>query len=246
MRRLVGGYTLIEVMLFLAISLVIFAVSVVVVRGQAGESEFRTSVDAVNQQLQQWIDQVQNGLSSSTSGSSAAETAFKCTTNTSSGVRYPELNSGGGGNQRGANPDCVFLGDAILVNNQTADSNHIFEIPIVGLRVNDQGDLSSSIADSHPIAAIPDANSNVNLSQTYTIPNGTRVLWAGTSSSCATVTSNSCSYLTGFFTSLSSGAGSQAGGAQSLLAVQYPFYQSGANLSTPLVSQCLMLQNNGG
>src|SRR5438132_8093391 len=99
-RLLPGGYTLIEVMLFLAISSVLLAVSIVVVQGQSGAAEFKTSVDDVNQKLQQWIDQVHNGLSGNTSDASAP--ALSCDKISVGGVNYPHLTTASG-QQRGSN-----------------------------------------------------------------------------------------------------------------------------------------------
>lgn len=244
-----GGYTLLEVMIFLAISSLLLAFSIVAVQGQAAKTEFRTSVDNVNGKIQQWIDQVQNGFTNSSSGPTSSQAAFNCTSTNIGGVSYPNLQTSGATNQRGANPDCVFLGDAILFNNQNADSNHIFNIPIVGLRLSNSGsgELASSLADASPVPALTTSQiggnslSGVDLSETYTIPNGTRVAWAGDNSTCGASTTNSCNYLGGFFINLSSGS-SQGSGAQSLITVRYPFYHNDNNPSSPVVAQCLMLQ----
>lgn len=259
MKRLMGGYTLIEVMLFLAISSLILFIAILEMSGQTAETEFRTSVDAVNSKIHQWIDQVQNGESSNPS--TLANANLNCSTTVKNSKTYPQLLSSGTNVERGANPDCIFMGNAILVTNNDTNSNHIYDIPIVGLRTNPStGDLSDSIEAANPIAALNDSSvggfSSIDLSSDYTIPNGTKVLYAVNSLAPNDVTNctgpgnlNSCSFMAGFFTSLNSNAATTGNGAQTLQTVLYPkFNTSVSDLSSAsniqAVSECIRLQSS--
>lgn len=244
MERLsAGGYTLLEVMLFLAISTVIFTLSIVVVRGQAGDNEFRTSVDDITSKFQQWIDEVQNG--SSSNPSDASNSTLQCSTITESGKSYPHLITGSG-SERGSNQSCILLGKAILLNSQT-NNDSIEAIPVVGLRTDGSGNLVNTIKDSHPIAALnqgPNSVSEVDLSETYKIPNGTRL----SSVKDSTSSCGSGSYLGGFFTNLDTTNAN--GGAESLVAAQYPYCDDNSTIASSdptstAVAGCIMLQTAG-
>lgn len=242
-----GGYTLIEVMLFLAISLVILVGAILAVQGQQQKTQFRGDVDALNSKIQQWLDQVQNGLSGNSSDFLTRNLTCKATQNPVTqlpyGPRYfPQISQAvaGSGNERGANPQCVFMGLAIVVSNSSCCNSAIAAIPIVGLRTSGTTNPNlnipaASIADADPIAVVPQTLSgvtlsDVDLSETYTLPPGVQVLsWKDSSSRPSalsptfTCAKGYCSELAGFFTSFN-GAGNTPQGGQSMIAVQYPFF----------------------
>jgi hypothetical protein len=238
MKAPAGGYTLLEVMIFLAISSTLFAATVAVIRGQSAQAQFSTSVNDVNSKINQWIDDVSNGFTGTSAGSSDTESDFICTVRGVGGGRTPELKVGTGTTKaRGTNSDCVFLGKMILVN-ESSNSTQLVAAPIVGLRADADGENINNIQDTEPIAGInaPGNLSDVDLSDRYTIPNGTRVLSAH-EQGCTDPTV--CSHMAGFFTSLDNF--STGNGAQNLWAVQYPFYHKDSNIDDPSVYQCVML-----
>lgn len=248
MQRLFGGYTLIEVMLFLAISSVMLAIGIIAVQGQTANTEFRTSVDEINQKFQIWIDQVQNGLSNSTS--SASNKTFSCTRASVSGVDYPKLSTSTPV-ERGANPECIFMGMAIVTSLSTPQN--LYSVPIVGLRTDSQGNPSVSIADAHPIAAMAESDPsdvfqhqvdpNVDLVQTYVIPSGTGIYTPATDDATRFHDCHHdkfCSNMAGLFT----GINPTSNGSQSLLAVQYPFFQTITGLPSAAVANCISLQSS--
>ncbi len=244
-RNHIGGYTLIEVMLFLAISTIILAISIVAVQGQQQKTAFRTTVDDLNSKFQQWIDQVANGESGNTSDVSAP--TYSCTTKIIGGVTYPYLTNAAPA-ERGTNQDCIFMGKAILLSNASPEDVRIMAVPIVGLRTDSAGGPVTSISAAHPIAALPGAVagnpstqvSEVDLSETYTFPPGTHI--AGVRDNGSSLCNQSpfkvggvytdCTLLVGFFTSFNAQSSSQQNGSQSILAVQYPMQAPVTNYST--------------
>jgi hypothetical protein len=138
MRPPGGGYTLIEVMLFLAISLAILVTSIVVVGGQEAHAEFSTSMNEINGKVQQWIDEVANGYSANGSSNSSAIGNYTCSLGTvEKQNNTPVLSlSPSGGNARGANPECIFLGKVIQINNQDQYSDSIYAYTMLGRRTS--------------------------------------------------------------------------------------------------------------
>jgi hypothetical protein len=233
-----GGYTILEVMIFLAISSALFAVTVAVFRAQSAQAEFSTSINDVNSKFLQWIDDVSNGFTGTSAGSSDTESNFNCSVRGAASGRSPQLKVGGATNARGANSDCIFLGKAILVN-EVSNATHITAIPIVGLRTDASGELINSIQDTEPIAAVdsPGNPSDVDLSDVYTIPSGTRVISAREQGCSAPAV---CSHMAAFFTSLNNSSSSN--GAQNLVAVQYPFNHKDSLAGDASVYQCVMIE----
>lgn len=236
MRNASGGYTLIEVMLFLAISGIILAISVVVVRGQSAHTEFITSMNDVNTKMQQWIDEVDNGFTNSTSSSSSVSDNYNCTLD---GSGYPKLTAAvGSGNERGANPDCVFLGRAIQVTDSadTDHNNHIYAYTVLGRRtyINAGQTIGvDSIVNANPVAAIAGAD----LTEDYLVPGGVRVLSVNSSGGVGTH-----SHMAGFFTSFNTPTSAQHNGASSLLSMLYPL-SGNRNPKSDDVQNCIKLKS---
>ena len=215
-----GGFTIVEVLIVLAVSAVIFFFAIQAVGGQQAHVEFTAAVNNVNSKFQQWINDVSNGFTASSATSLPAN--LVCDTNNPKVPGHPELINAGSGNERGANPQCIFLGKAIQVNTVNAaggqNSQLIYAYSILGRRVDQaSGELVDNLTDAFPTPAMFSlAGGQGDLTETYTIPNGARVLWA---KSGTDLSGNS--QLAGFYTSFNSGNGGN--GSQSLNTYQYNF-----------------------
>lgn len=111
MGRNKQGYTIVETMIFLAISGLMFVMAAVFISGKQGTAEFRQGMNDINSNLQQVINDVGNGFYPSNSGftcsSSGSDLAFTSATSTT----------------QGANLGCVFLGKVVQfgANSNTAN-----------------------------------------------------------------------------------------------------------------------------
>jgi hypothetical protein len=225
MKPAMGGYTLLEVMLFLAISTVLFAISGVVLQGQGARTEFIASMNDVNSKMQQWIDEVNNGYSGSTANSSSAVGNYNCDLDVSDNpqLSFPGGPGPGAGKAIGTNLNCVFLGKAIMVNDEVGAgpkdfNNKIYAYTVLGRRTytDAQGDVVNvdNLLHANPAAAVFDTGGSpspdINLTETYTIPNGTRVrhVWAA-------ATPGQTNGLAGFYINPTSAT-------NAVIAVQYP------------------------
>lgn len=96
----VAGYTIVETMIFLAVSGFLFASAMLLVGGQQKNTEFTTTVRDFDSKLQSVINNVSNGYYNNTGSTS-------CTV--SGGVITVTANGG----TAGTNQDCTFVGQYI-------------------------------------------------------------------------------------------------------------------------------------
>jgi type II secretory pathway pseudopilin PulG len=221
MKPATGGYTLLEVLLFLAISSVLLALANVVFSGQGAHTEFMSSTNETASKIQQWVDEVKNGFSASTATSSIANGNLDCTLDGSGNPKLtvPVTN----GHATGTNVSCIFLGKAIMVNDKFGAgpkdvNNKIYAYTVLGRRTFDNGGsvvLVDNLLNANPTAAVYDndgngvPDSNVNLTEAYTIPHGARVRRVSTAPGGPTAN------LGAFYAD-------PASSTNSLVAVQYP------------------------
>jgi type II secretory pathway pseudopilin PulG len=121
-----AGFTIVETMVVLAVTGVLFATIALTLSSRQQSNEFTQAIQDVRSQVQQTIANVQSGYYTS-------KGSYNCTDSGSS------LLISGGSNQLGTNKACVFLGDVIQFN-----SDNMVIYPIAGRRTAD--DLSSSSA----------------------------------------------------------------------------------------------------
>lgn len=98
-----GGYTIIEVMMFLLISTALLGSTTAMISGRQERIRFTNSVETFEQKMKDILNDVSTGYYPS------AE-SFNCEPDGAGGII---LNSGGNDNEKGTNTGCVFLGKAI-------------------------------------------------------------------------------------------------------------------------------------
>ena len=150
-----GGYTIIEVLLVLAISGAIFLSAVLVFQGQSGDTKFKQSMHDLNSKIQAYANQV-------SSSSSPFSKGYTCAV--SGATHRPVLTAGGG--SVGTNEGCLFLGKAIQVG---APATSIYAYTVLGTR--NQGGLSggapaASFSEANPEPAIA---ADADLTEKYDI-----------------------------------------------------------------------------
>lgn len=221
------GYTIIEVMIFLAISGIIFAIAVAAFNGQQGRTGFEQNMHDLASRMQEYVDQVGASLFPG-SGS------YACSISASSGRAV--LTAGGGG--QGTNQGCIFLGRAVQV---IPGQSKLFIYTVLGDQFTPQGETVTSFNQALPE---PEFSSGTDLTDEYDTP------WATVSSSKVTLTSGGIvnSDLVGFYNSLQDyNLNSQAGGGASILAKGYNFVDNDlASVRSAAVKSCIEEQNANG
>ena len=148
------GYTIVEVMIFLAVSGLMFVMAAGLVSGKQSKAEFKQGMSAVNAQLVAIPNDVANGFYPSNSG-------FSCTV-TNGVLSFSTLLTNG----QGSNKDCVFLGKVLQFDRNGTDySNYT----IAGSR------LDSTIPGNTTVAptTFKQASPTIPPSSTNTVSSGT-------------------------------------------------------------------------
>lgn len=128
-----GGYTIIEVMIFLTVSMAMFASVVGLVTSQNRKNQFTESVNTFNQNLQDIINDIDTGYFPSNSD-------FNCVID---GAGKPAF--GTTAREQGKNQDCVFAGKSIAVN--TTDRTNFIVQTLVGRRTVNEGGTLRDVKD---------------------------------------------------------------------------------------------------
>lgn len=134
------GYTIVEVIIFLAISAFIMAAAMNLIKGKQNQTYFSEKLRDTQSQLNAWIN-------SSSSGFTGADPATQhCEI---SGVR-PVVKTGSTSNYT---PACVYLGKAIQFPPNGAKGSTIYSYSVFGVRMNGS-ELPTNLNNSSPAPAV--------------------------------------------------------------------------------------------
>jgi prepilin-type N-terminal cleavage/methylation domain-containing protein len=204
MRRNRGGYTIIEVLIVLAVGVIIFFAAIALFAGKQGKTEFSQAMRDVESQMQSVVNDV--GVSVFPNSGD-----FDCTL---SGGK-PTLSTTTA--DTGTNQDCIFLGKAVVADSE-ADPDQLVVYTVLGSRVSG-GSIVTSVTESDILDANPVPftinGPGPDLTETYTIPFGAEVISAKTDLDFGP---NAQTRLVGFYNGQQSGTDQ---GSLSLLTLGY-------------------------
>jgi type II secretory pathway pseudopilin PulG len=224
------GYTIVEVMIFLAISGVMFMMAISFISGKQTKAQFREGAISLSSDVQSVINDVSNGIFPST-------TNLKCTKGSP-----PSITTAGSGEQ-GSNEGCIFLGKVIQFNALGAPEN--FNIyTIAGNQFSPGGDaskLSVNFAEAHPIAVANTPDLTVSRTTNWGLQ-VTKIIDTSTHKA-----GNNCAVnpgAIGFFGGLGDYAGNvEKSGAGQVTVVCLPYSYTGASKSS-LTDAVLAINDN--
>jgi len=212
MQRVSNGYTLIEVMIVLAVSSFMIIFSMNFLGGHEGRVKFTQSMRDIQSKMQDWINDAPTGFTSGTSN-------YHCNP-LASPVQI--LN---GPRPATDPPNCIFLGKAIQFTQSPSKS--VFAYSVFGLRES-SNELSGNLKDALPVPATgSNGTGNANLTEAYSLE-GTTTVKSVVQSSGVTV-SGSNSYMGGFYLSLNTDQVIGQNGSSNLNAYQYQLGNSTGN-----------------
>jgi prepilin-type N-terminal cleavage/methylation domain-containing protein len=138
-----SGFTIVEVMIVLAVTGLLFLSAAALISGRTDQTEFDQSIRAVQQQIQQTINEV-------SAGDYPNDTNYTCVDNNNS------LSFATGGQGQGTNQNCIFLGTAMQFGvGPNGDSETTYTL--AGLRQSG-GDEVTDLAQAIPAIVAPNGN----------------------------------------------------------------------------------------
>lgn len=149
-----GGFTVIEVVIVLAVTSMLFVSAAILIAGRQNRTAFEQAVRNIQSQIQAVIDEVVVGHYPNTGN-------IHCVASGSG----PVITAGSGGGQ-GTNGDCIFMGRVIQFGVADTDPEQFKTYTIAGLRLSADGKEVRVKSDAFPTLVAP------TLSQP-TIPDGT-------------------------------------------------------------------------
>lgn len=163
-KRSAEGYTIVEVLIFLAVTGLLFAGAVVLIGGQQGRAEFSSSVNEFETEIRDVINNVATGYYPSTQ-------QIDCSV--SAGSR-PLLSSGS--NNQGTNENCIYLGRVIQFAPVGSKGGYILH-SVAARRfepVNNKNDVVS-LSEALPVLIHPP--SGPDMSDSKELSGGATVGW---------------------------------------------------------------------
>ncbi|GAC1390681.1 MAG: hypothetical protein NVSMB46_00970 [Candidatus Saccharimonadales bacterium] len=163
------GFTIVETLIFLAISGALLLTAMLLISGKQNQTEFTQAIHDTDSQLQDIITHVSRGYYASTSN------LFTCQDN---GTPLNPPTFSPGVNDRGSNSGCTFIGEVIQFS-PNGDRTKYLVFPIVGkqfLKVSGGVRNTKDLTESVPRAIYPIAGVNApDASQSFTFPYGLTV-----------------------------------------------------------------------
>ncbi len=131
------GFTIIEVMIVLAVTMVLFFMATQFISGKEQYNTFKISINNLQSEFKQILDNVANGY--------YPPQNFSCTP----GNNTPPTIISSSNSSQGSNWGCIFLGDAVQVQ-----PSRLVKYPIIGNNNNSTGSNATSLINDSSSAAI--------------------------------------------------------------------------------------------
>lgn len=209
MTRRAGGFTIIEVMIVLAVSGMLLITAILALRGQSGRTQFALSMRDIQSKFESIINDVNGGVFPSTE-------KYNCVSNnppTTRPVLQPNPQN------RGTSTDCTYLGKAI---EPVINQDKMFVYTVLGNRLMiipfSTGPIPVDSLDNAKATPAFNQTNGVSLTETYEFPDGaTQIL-----SSKVQGVPYPQSYLIGFYSSLQNASAAVGqNGSQSVVGKAY-------------------------
>ncbi len=150
-----SGFTIVEIMIFLAVSGLLFTMALLQMQGNQEKTEFSIGLGTITTELQSDISDVATG------NYKIPDPSMNCTESPSGGRAYLKPSGGPG---LGANPVCIIIGEAITFIPPTSSNNNYqySVLPIIGYNykygyetsaTNPDLQVSTNLEQSEPVTA---------------------------------------------------------------------------------------------
>jgi len=158
-----GGYTIVEVMIFLAVTAVLFAVAMGLISGQQNRTQFTTGVRDFESQINDIANNVATGYYASSG-------TFTCSIDGAGKVQISSTDTA-----QGTNDKCIFAGTVLKFGAGTGADNEatVLELPMAGRRLV-SGVEVKSLAEAQPVPIYDTSVTDVG--STFKLGYGARVV----------------------------------------------------------------------
>ncbi len=165
-----GGYTIVEVLIFLAVTGALFVAIFPTISGQQRKTEFRQAVKDVETRLQDVMNDVSTGYYPEIGSN------YKCTIQ---GNRPKIEASAADGHGQGTNEDCIFIGKVLQFGEDTGgtvDQSKLRIYTVAGLRLTNTGEQVKAVKEANPMPVDPGANSTLDLTEEVELLYGLKII----------------------------------------------------------------------
>lgn len=227
------GYTIVEVLIFMAVSGLMFVLAAVFISGKQANVEFRQSLTDINMQINTVINEVSNGEYTPLASNVGCHSA--------SGGGYPIFSLGIPSSQgtNGGSAGCIFIGKVMQFNVGGAPTDYSI-YTMAARQLDTTGNAVNSFIKATPV---PVGTPPADLTVATTTKNRLQISHAFlcTNASCTVNRTIGAFGIFGSFNSaLGVATGSQQSGSQSVTVAAIPGTVYGASAASTLVS----LKNN--
>lgn len=139
-----AGFSIVEVMIVLAVTGILFISAAVAISGRANKTQFQQSINQITDQIRATINEVGVGYYANMGN-------LDCTSDGST------LTLKAGNTEQGANSGCVFLGKAMQFGVAGTDPQQYVTQAIAGIQRDANGDEITSLANAKPAVIYPAA-----------------------------------------------------------------------------------------
>jgi hypothetical protein len=170
MKKMLGqgsGYTMVEVMIFLAVTGALFVAIAGNINGQQRKTEFLNAVRDTESRLRDILNDVATGYYTYNPG-------FSCTSSLTTNTR-PVISAGTtqqGANAGGANAGCIYLGRAVQFAPQGTTGQSYRLYSVIGRQKTATGKTVQNLAET-----IPTTLTYGNSISDFTVGNGATIAW---------------------------------------------------------------------
>ncbi len=169
-----GGFTIVETLIVLAVTSALFVSAAALINGRQNRTLFMTSVNNLQQEFQQVINETESGYY-------AHAANFSCTKNDVTGPAITGLGTAA----QGTNGQCIFIGKALYFGPATPSGTYVV-FPLAANRQNSAAVNVKNLAEALPVAIAPgtvDNPSAPDLSVTNKLNAGLTYVWGNVSTS---------------------------------------------------------------
>jgi prepilin-type N-terminal cleavage/methylation domain-containing protein len=145
-----AGFTIVEVLIVLAVTGILFVSAITIFSGKQGKTEFNQSINDIQNQLNQTINEV-------AAGNYPDPSSAKCEANPSTGI----IDFGtAASTTQGASTGCIFLGKVVHFVKPTNGDNQQYYVYTLAGAQNHNGSITTSLVDAGPLVVPNNTDTN--------------------------------------------------------------------------------------